>query len=384
MEFEYNDKLAFLAEWYDYDSSYEKKFILNYYPSDNTLELFDRVLNRMYLKRTKLDNLCLKDLFVGNTVRIYGRQVKITDYSDCKTQKIIGKSKEHTFCIIKPDLIPRLGQVITEIESRNFQICNMKMCNLTRKEVLDLHEPYKGDSFMPFILEHLVSGSIVALELVGDNAVQRWLEVLGPDDPLEARKVSPNSLRALYGKDDKVANGFYGSPDISNAMREANFFFPKDKSQNTPQSTAIYQNTTCCIIKPHAILEGKLGPILTAINDSPYKITAVQMFYLSNANADEFLEVYKGIVSDFHALLLSFLDGPCMALEIAGKENDMDVHKEFRMFCGPADSDIARQIRPNTLRARFGCDKYKNAVHCTDLPEDTILELEYFFKILKD
>lgn len=65
MEFDYNDKLCFLAEWFDYDSAYHKKFILNFYPSDNTLELFDRVLNRSYLKRTKMDSLHMKDMFVG-------------------------------------------------------------------------------------------------------------------------------------------------------------------------------------------------------------------------------------------------------------------------------------------------------------------------------
>lgn len=116
--------------------------------------------------------------------------------------------------------------------------------------------------------------------------------------------------------------------------------------------------------------------------EAGFKITAMQMFHLNNANADEFLEVYKGVVSDFHALLLSFLDGPCVALEISGVKEDTDVHGDFRRFAGPSDSEVARQIRPDTLRARFGNSKYNNAVHCTDLPEDTVLELEYFFKIL--
>lgn len=259
----------------------------------------------------------------------------------------------------------------------------MKMSNLSRKEVLDLFEPYKGDAFLPFILEHLVSGSIVALELVGENAVQRWLETLGPDDPIEARKVAPNSLRAIYGT-SKVLNGFHACLDSTNAIREANFFFPKDKSVKVPETNVLLENTTCAVIKPHAILEGKLGYIISAINDSHFRINALQMFYLSNANADEFLEVYKGVTCDYHALLLSFVDGPCVALEIAGKNRDMNVYEEFRAFCGPTDSDVAKQIRPATLRARFGYDKFKNAVHCTDLPEDTTLELEYFFKILKD
>lgn len=45
--------------------------------------------------------------------------------------------------------------------------------------------------------------------------------------------------------------------------------------------------------------------------------------------------------------------------------------------------EIARQLRPQTIRARFGINKVLNAVHCTDLEEDGLLEVEYFFKILE-
>jgi nucleoside-diphosphate kinase len=44
---------------------------------------------------------------------------------------------------------------------------------------------------------------------------------------------------------------------------------------------------------------------------------------------------------------------------------------------GPHDPEIARTLRPNTIRARFGQDRIKNAVHCTDLPEDGPLEVSF-------
>ena len=37
--------------------------------------------------------------------------------------------------------------------------------------------------------------------------------------------------------------------------------------------------------------------------------------------------------------------------------------------------EIARHLRPTTLRALYGKDKAHNAVHCTDLPEDGELEV---------
>lgn len=33
--------------------------------------------------------------------------------------------------------------------------------------------------------------------------------------------------------------------------------------------------------------------------------------------------------------------------------------------------------------AKFGFDRVKNAVHCTDLPEDGVLEVKYFFESLQ-
>lgn len=56
-------------------------------------------------------------------MRIYGRQISITDYGDCRTKEIIGKTKQRTFVLIKPSAMEKLGDVIADIESRDFQVC---------------------------------------------------------------------------------------------------------------------------------------------------------------------------------------------------------------------------------------------------------------------
>jgi len=68
-------------------------------------------------------------------------------------------------------------------------------------------------------------------------------------------------------------------------------------------------------------------------------------------------------------------------LNIIRQENAV---KEFRKICGPHDPDISKTIRKNTIRAKFGNNIAQNAVHCTDMEEDGILECEYFFKILRN
>ena len=43
------------------------------------------------------------------------------------------------------------------------------------------------------------------------------------------------------------------------------------------------------------------------------------------------------------------------------------------------DPEIAKHLRKNTLRAKFGVSKIKNAIHCTDLPEDGPLEVPLYY-----
>jgi nucleoside diphosphate kinase len=57
-------------------------------------------------------------------------------------------------------------------------------------------------------------------------------------------------------------------------------------------------------------------------------------------------------------------------------------HTSVFMIVGPNEVEIAKHVRPNTIRAKFGSDKVKNAVHCTDLVNDGILESEYFFYMM--
>jgi nucleoside-diphosphate kinase len=103
------------------------------------------------------------------------------------------------------------------------------------------------------------------------------------------------------------------------------------------------------------------------------------MYNLDRPTVNEFFDVYKGVLPELVPLIDHMTTGPTIALEI---RQDNAVHA-FRDLCGPIDPEIARTLRPNTIRARFGNDRVMNAIHCTDLPEDGLLECEYFFNILQ-
>lgn len=59
---------------------------MTYYPKDNTIEMFDYKNKRMFLKRMACPEINAKDLFIGSTVTVFARQLKLVDYGDVFTR----------------------------------------------------------------------------------------------------------------------------------------------------------------------------------------------------------------------------------------------------------------------------------------------------------
>ncbi|KAL2750553.1 nucleoside diphosphate kinase 7-like [Vespula maculifrons] len=383
MSTDYTERYIFEAEWYDKIACILKKFYLYYYPVDNTVELFDLKTRKTFLRRTKCDGIKAEDFYIGAVITIYSRNIKIIDFADKNTKSKLQTITQKTFAIIKPDVMDKMGEILKRIIAHNFHVANIKMVKLTKEQATEFCKG-KESTQLPFIINFLTSEPVLALELLGDDAVAQWLKLIGPEDSSEARKTAPSSLRACYGKDN-IQNAIHGSENSDAAENELSFFFPDQKSKKKgPDNTATLKNCTCCIIKPHAIQQKLIGHIIEDIQKAGYTISAIQQFHVDSVNAEEFLEVYKGVLTDYGAMVGELQSGPCIAMEITHKDENCDIHTDFRKLCGPMDPDIARQIRPNTLRAKYGNTKVQNAVHCSDLPEDGPLEVEYFFKILDE
>lgn len=377
-----NSRYSFNVEWHDTEASVIRTFILFYYKVDGTVELYDTKYRRMFLRRTKCDSVTLGDLHIDAAVNILSRQMKITGFADEYTHVHLGVVMQRTFAMLKPDVVEKMGQILKLIIQNGFKVTKLKMVQMTKEHALEFYAEHKGKPFLPFLIEYMTSGPVIAMELLAENGVAKWRELLGPTDSEQARKDVPGSIRARFGK-DKSLNAAHGSDSCISAERELNIFFPTSQiaQYESPRSTATFKNTTCCIIKPHAVQEDLLGDIVSEIQENGFKITAMQMFYMEHPNAEEFYEVYKGVLAEYSGMVNQLVSGASVAMEIAG--SDADTPSKFRAFVGPADPELARKLRPSTLRAKFGKTKVQNAVHCTDLPEDGLLEVEYFFKILE-
>lgn len=67
---------------------------------------------------------------------------------------------------------------------------------------------------------------------------------------------------------------------------------------------ATFKNCSCCIIKPHAVLDGTVGSILEHITTSGvFEVSAMAMFSVTLTNAKEFYEVYKDVLPGYEVTI---------------------------------------------------------------------------------
>ena len=153
---------------------------------------------------------------------------------------------------------------------------------------------------------------------------------MGPSNSLMAKNQSPNSIRGTFGK-DSLRNAIHGSENNDNFKRESGFYF-----HNARRTTAMLNNCTCCVIKPHAISNRNVGKILDCILGEGFEISSMEMFYIDKPTAEEFFEIYKGVMPEYTAMIDHISSGgPIIALEIR-QDNAVQL---FRKFCGPHDPD---------------------------------------------
>ncbi|CAH0766485.1 unnamed protein product [Diatraea saccharalis] len=341
--------------------------------------MFDLKSRKTFVRRVKVNGVNLESFYIGSTLYVLGRLIKIVDFACEDTRKKLHKDMQVTFAIIKPIPTQIAGKILSHLHEHGLRVTKMKKARLTADDVHQLFRKMLTDPTFPFLLEYLTGQLVYGLELVGKDAVNVLIKTLGDGDPVKA---AAGTIRALYGS-DPVRNCMHAAASPDDAVEDVGYFFPPPPLRSTRlRLTATLSNCTLCIVKPHAIREGKLGAALEAIDNGGFEVTALNMFMVENINAAEFYEVYKGIVPEYKGMVEELASGPCVAMEIVAKDKSVTTAIEFRKLVGPSDPEIARLLRPHTLRAKLGSTKVQNAIHCSDLAEDGLLEVEYFFKIL--
>lgn len=334
---------TFKLSWFEPMAGISREYVLSYFvaPSKgsrpNELSIYDVKFKKVFLKRVPYPSVTLSDLYKGSIVTIFSRQYEIAEYGDSKTRQTFEASRGRIVVALPPAAYPVFGLVLQEASNEQLSIANLKT----------LSAGASSD---------------------GSEAIQMLVEFVG-DDIEQAWERAENRVPGLAGLLQEPGGGVMA---------------PNEKTASafkSPDSTATFDHCALCIIKPHAVKAGFTGTIIETLIQNNFQLTAAQVFHLTRVEAENFLEVYKGVVgnSEYSELTMDLASGPLVAVEVQGGPGCVS---RLRELCGPHDVEIARALRPNTLRSRYGVNNVQNAVHCTDLEEDGALESQFFFDIV--
>jgi nucleoside-diphosphate kinase len=128
---------------------------------------------------------------------------------------------------------------------------------------------------------------------------------------------------------------------------------------------------TLTIVKPDAVASGKTGVILAHLEKEGFRLVGLRRTRLSPEQARSFYAVHRE--RPFYEALVRFMtEGPVVvaALERA------DAVAHLRKTMGATDS---RKAEPGTVRALYGTDVERNAIHGSDSAENAANEVAFFF-----
>lgn len=362
--------LLFVVEHFDPLPRLKRQYLLKVF-IDVPLRIFDVEMtdvktNKKFLKRSPAPGYMVReDLFIGATVLLYARELVIVDYGDGKTRSSLHHQMQQSMLIIPAEhenMQQAWGSIIDAALNAGLLLVRVKSVMIPADvadgvcDILNVHRRC-GD-----ILKSMMGCLVLCMQ--GEDGVNKFQKI--------AEQFDSKSASSLNSAESSILVSTTGvqAAELKTLLLEGDRHL---------SSTVTLDNCTCAIIKPHAVKSKLTGKIIDHILSQSYEISAVSSLYFDRTAAEEFLEVYKGVVPEYQDAIVELCSGMCVALELRAE----DAVPTFRQTAGPWDVEMAKELRPDTLRGRYGVDRVRNAVHCTDLESDAVAENEYCFKIME-
>ena len=132
---------------------------------------------------------------------------------------------DRTFSIIKPDATKRniTGAINKIIEENNLMIVGQKRVKLTKEKAEGFYFIHKDKPFFSELISYMTSGPVVLQVLQGENAVEKYRNIMGATNPDNAKQGTIRNLFALNIQENSV----HGSDSDENAAIEIKYFFDK-------------------------------------------------------------------------------------------------------------------------------------------------------------
>lgn len=130
---------------------------------------------------------------------------------------------EKTFIMIKSDGVRRglMGEIIGRIEKRGYKITRAKLFQPNRELIEEHYVEHKGKVFFNELIEYILEGPVMAMEVEGESVVEALRSMIGNKDPKIA---APGTIRGDFAN-SITQNIIHGSDSIISAERELNIWF---------------------------------------------------------------------------------------------------------------------------------------------------------------
>lgn len=141
---------------------------------------------------------------------------------------------ERTLILAKPDAMQRglVGELICRFERRGLQIVGLKLMLVSEALAQEHYQEHRGKPFFQSLVDYITSCPIVAMVVLGPNAVEIARTTIGATNPAAA---APGSIRGDYGL-SIGRNLVHGSDSLSSAEREIKLFFTDGELHRYPRS----------------------------------------------------------------------------------------------------------------------------------------------------
>jgi nucleoside-diphosphate kinase len=133
---------------------------------------------------------------------------------------------ERTLVLIKPDAVRRglVGEVIGRLERKGLLIDAMRLRTMDAALADRHYAEHVEKAFYPGLKEFMTGGTLVAMIVSGDQAVEVVRTLTGATD---GRKAAPGTIRGDLSLSNQ-ANIVHASDSADSAKREIALWFPEE------------------------------------------------------------------------------------------------------------------------------------------------------------
>jgi nucleoside-diphosphate kinase len=130
---------------------------------------------------------------------------------------------QRTLALVKPDAFAAsdAGAILARIQEAGLTVVAAKTLRLTRAQAEGFYHVHAQRPFFGSLCAFMTEGPIMAICLEGENAIQRWRDLMGPTD---ATKAGKDTIRGMFGTSIE-RNATHGSDADATAAFEVGFFF---------------------------------------------------------------------------------------------------------------------------------------------------------------